>query len=400
MSNLQLLGYLSQATTTSGELFNVQSPAQSAFGELLTAQNEPIIQDGFPYNYISQIQYIQNTTGSATINVVDGKAQLNVTSGTDTAELTNRKYVRYSNGQGLLIRWTCYFDNFGAGTEGYVGYFDSQDGFMINYNTVDGLSVIRRFMGTDFKVTQANFSEDPLDGSGPSQMIYDPTKGNVFQISFQWLGFGEICFCIENSESGSFFTFHRIKYSNSSQDTSVRNPSLRFNALIESGESTGTIAIPSISIFNQGPRKLNGPSFGVNNTVNISGTPDPVLAIRNLTTVNGLDNRTPISIKTISLGYADTGNCTVEIIGNPTITGGSWTDVLTNESVVQVNTTTTGFSGGRTIAFFTLTDYQTQILRFNDFENMVQPGQTVLIVFDSTGGSGDALASISWREDK
>ena len=103
MSQLKLLGYVTSNSTTSGELFDVSGPAQSAFGELSTATNHPIIQDGFPYNYISIIQYQQNVTGAGTINVVDGKAQLNVTGGTDTAELINRKYVRYANGQGLLI---------------------------------------------------------------------------------------------------------------------------------------------------------------------------------------------------------------------------------------------------------------------------------------------------------
>lgn len=397
--SLRLLGYVTSNDVTSGSLIDITGPAQSAFGELSTATNVPIIQSGFPYNYISVIEYEQNTTGSGTINVVDGKAQLNVTSGTDTAELINRKYVRYANGQGLLIRFTCYFDNFGAGTEGYVGFFDVDDGFMINYNNVDGLTVIRRFMGTNFKTAQNDFSEDRLDGSGPSEMIYDPTLGNVFQIGLQWLGFGQICFCIENPETGGFITFHRIKYANSSQNTSIRNPSLRFTALIESSGNAGTIAIPSISVFNQGPRILNGPSFGVKNTLNISGASDPVLAIRNLTTVNGLNNRTAISIKTISLGYADTGNCTVELIGNPTITA-TWQDVQTNESVVEFSDNISSYSAGRSIAFFTLTDYQTQILRFGDYENMIQPGQTLLIVFTSTGGSGDALASISWREDK
>lgn len=398
--SLRLLGYVTSNDVTSGSLIDITGPAQSAFGELSTATNVPIIQSGFPYNYISVIEYEQNTTGSGSIGVTDGKAELSVTSGTDTAELINRKYVRYANGQGLLIRFTCYFDNFGAGTQGYVGFFDVDDGFMINYNNVDGLTVIRRFMGNNFKTVQNDFSEDTLDGNGPSEMIYDPTLGNVFAIGpIQWLGYGEIRFQVEDPSSGRFITFHRIKYANSSQNTSIRNPSLRFTALIESGGNAGTVAIPSISVFNQGPRILNGPSFGVKNTLNISGASDPVLAIRNLTTVNGLNNRTAISIKTISLGYADTGNCTVELIGNPTITA-TWQDVQTNESVVEFSDNISSYSAGRSIAFFTLTDYQTQILRFGDYENMIQPGQTLLIVFTSTGGSGDALASISWREDK
>ena len=68
--SLKLLGYLSQSTTTNGELFNVQSPSLSSFGELSIVTNEPIVQTGFPYNYISTIEFIQNTTGGAFINCV------------------------------------------------------------------------------------------------------------------------------------------------------------------------------------------------------------------------------------------------------------------------------------------------------------------------------------------
>jgi len=399
MSSIQLIGYLSSNGDKSGELYNLTQPATSAFGEQITAENIPIIQEQFPYNIISDIEYIKSTSGAGSISAVDGKAKLSVVSGTDTAELTNKNYIRYRNGQGLLLRWTCYFDNFGSGTNGYIGYFDSQDGFIVGYNTTDGLFIIRRYLGTDTKVVQANFNCDILDGAGESAFNYDPTLGNVFQLSFQWLGYGMITFSIENPETGGFIPFHKIKYANTSPNTSVRNPSLQFNMLIESAGNAGDLYCPSIAVFNQGPLRLNGALFSSENTVNVSGTPDPVLAIRNKATFNSLTNRSPIVIKLISCAYIDTGNCIVNIIANPTITGGAWNDVDTNETPVEDNKTMTGYSGGRTVASFTLTDYDKEIIQFKDFATVLQPGDSILVVFDSTGGSGNALSSIAWRND-
>jgi len=399
-SNLQLLGYINGGNTYDGQYFGLDSPQLSAFGEQITSENVPIIQEAFPYNIIPDLEYIKTTSGAGAITAEDGKAKLSVTSGTDTAELTHRMYIRYRTGQGLLMRWTCYFNNFGANTNGYIGYFDDQDGYILSYNTTDGLSIIRRYAGVDTTVIQSNFNFDVLDGVGESAFNYDPTKGNVFQLSFQWLGYGMIVFSIENPETGSFIPFHKIKYANSSANTSIKNPSLRFNMLLESAGNAGELYCPSIAIFNQGPMRLNGPIFSEENTLAVSGSPDPVLAIRNKTLHNGLTNRSPVNIKLISCAYADVGSCIVRILLNPTITGGTWSDVDTNETPVEVNKTMTGYSGGRVVASFTLTDHDKEIIQFDDFKTVLQPDYSILIVFDNTGGgSGDALASISWRND-
>ena len=56
--------------------------------------------------------------------------------------------------------------------------------------------------------------------------ILKPEYGNVYKIYFQYLGFGQITFCIEESSSESIVPVHRIKYPNSAQKPTLKNPSM------------------------------------------------------------------------------------------------------------------------------------------------------------------------------
>lgn len=74
---------------------------------------------------------------------------------------------------------------------------------------------------------QSNFTVDKLDGTGPSLMTLDPTKLNVYQINYRWLGAGEIRFAIENPENGDMIAFHHIHYANQFETPHLDNPSLK-----------------------------------------------------------------------------------------------------------------------------------------------------------------------------
>lgn len=79
---------------------------------------------------------------------------------------------------------------------------------------------------TNTFVSQSSFNIDRLDGSGPSGMILDQTKGNVYEINFQYLGFGNSTFNIEDPETGKFATFHNIKNANSRTTPVLKNPNV------------------------------------------------------------------------------------------------------------------------------------------------------------------------------
>ncbi|GAF94537.1 unnamed protein product, partial [marine sediment metagenome] len=55
----------------------------------------------------------------------------------------------------------------------------------------------------------------------------DPTKGNVYKIEYQYLGYGNIYYSVENPETGRFELAHMIKYPNTNTQPSLGSPAMR-----------------------------------------------------------------------------------------------------------------------------------------------------------------------------
>ena len=77
---------------------------------------------------------------------------------------------------------------------------------------------------TETTIAQTAWSEDKMAGAGSSGMTLDPTKGNVYQIQYQWLGFGQIVFSLEDQATGDIVVVHRITYTNQNTIPSIANP--------------------------------------------------------------------------------------------------------------------------------------------------------------------------------
>ena len=67
---------------------------------------------------------------------------------------------------------------------------------------------------TETWVAQADWNGDKMDGTGVSGMTLDPTKGNVYKIQFQYLGYGAQEFFIEDQLTGYLQLVHTFKYTN------------------------------------------------------------------------------------------------------------------------------------------------------------------------------------------
>jgi hypothetical protein len=70
------------------------------------------------------------------------------------------------------------------------------------------------------------FNIDKLDGTGQSGFILNPQKGNVYQIGFQYLGFGNAKFMVEDPETGYFIKMHEIKNANALDKPVLKNPNV------------------------------------------------------------------------------------------------------------------------------------------------------------------------------
>jgi len=160
-------------------------------------------------------------------------------------------------------------------------------------------------------VMQSEFSIDTLDGNGPSGMILDPQKGNVYQIQYQWLGFGKIIFSVANPATGLFTPFHMYEYANTNTITSLTQPDMQITAFTNTTISTEQVnlKIASAAAFVEGEIEIFDPRFTVSNTHTdvSSGANRTICALYNPRTFNGITNQTQLLLTSLAVSSAPTG---------------------------------------------------------------------------------------------
>ena len=261
--NIQLIG------VGNGEAGYYFGYLQSAFGIL----HQPTSR--------REIRKLDVTTGAGTGNVtvtLDGDSQVVAVVGgsdeTQTAyQLAQADYTQLGNGWITdVVSSSVYF--LSARAEPLGGsYSVAGSSIAGTFSQVqEGVAPASTF------IPQSSWNVDPLDGTGPSGMILDPQKGNVYQIGFQYLGFGNAFFGIENEDTGRIETVHNIKHANNRTTPVLSNPNV--HGLVTStnffiGSDTG-IDVPtkaaSLATFNEGQVTRLDPKFSFSETVTIPDT--------------------------------------------------------------------------------------------------------------------------------
>lgn len=256
---------------------------------------------------------------------------------------------------------------------------------------------------TETIVAQTAWNKDVMDGSGSSGITLDATKGNVYQIRYQWLGFGAIEFSIESSSTGDLILVHRIEYGNNNTLASVDNPTLPLCASVKNISNTSDIVlkIGSMGGFIEGRDTLSGVPHSINNTVTgVSTTEVPILTIHSHDIYQSTINR--VKIKMISANLSVEGNKTsiIRIRKNAVITGPVSFNVLDSDiSTIHFDIAATGVSGG--VIVFTSGASKIDQLMI-DLEklgiSLVSP-QFLTITVQATGTSSvEAVTSFNWQE--
>jgi len=116
---------------------------------------------------------------------------------------------------------------------------------------------------TNTFITSGSFNVDRLDGLGPSGMTLDPQMGNVYQISYQFLGYGNAMFSVEDPETGKMTLMHMIKNANNRTTPVLKDPNV--NVLATSANIGGTdskvLKTASMAAFNEGLVSILDPRF-------------------------------------------------------------------------------------------------------------------------------------------
>ena len=265
---------------------------------------------------------------------------------------------------------------------------------------------------TDDWIAQTDWNQDNLDGGSdgdnPSGMTLDVATGNVYEVQFQWLGFGEILFSVENPADGRFIIVHKIGYANTNTVPSLQNPTLPMMLSANNGGSQSNISVQSSSMaaFTEGA--IDERNEGINNGAIGTAVGDltaetPMLCVRNKRIFQNVENRVewqPLIITFSANGAGAAKFTTLRAVLNPVIGGNPvFTDVATATSVIEVDTSAASISGGFAIATFEFGKaVEGFVLDLAAFTTKQEPGTVICFTVQISGGTSDADVALIWRE--
>ena len=259
---------------------------------------------------------------------------------------------------------------------------------------------------TETWTAQANWNVDPLDGTGPSGMIIDPTQLNVFRIQFQYLGGGDIFFYVEDKDSGKFQLVHRMEHAGDDTTPTFTNPTFHMTCIAktESGYSGGALTIKTASMggFIEGMETEGGVRHATSNAKSTTGTtPVNILTIHNEEIYNGAWNKIAAFPDRLAISSEAGKTVTVVICANPDTVGGtaSYTDISTTTSVMAVDTAGTTVSGGTTLLPFTVQGAASLDIDLKPLNLNLRPGDRWVMTAElSSGADADVKVGITWLE--
>ena len=413
-------GNIYEPVATNGENSLVATIAEphAAFGEISTAENTPTCQVDFVYGINTNLTS-NTTSNNATITSTNGMAVL--TTGTQVnsvATLVTKEYVKYRPGQGSMSRFTALFMTGVAGSTQVAGVFgDGVDGLGFGYNGAS-FGILYRHHGTDAWIPQSTWNYDNMLGGTTSGKILDPTKLNVFQIKFQYLGGGNIFYYVLNDFTGRWVLVHMIRNAGNLIAPNLRNPSMP--VMFEARNTTNTSALiiktASVGQFLEGPRNFLGPR-GAIDAVNVSVvdvTQTNIFALRNATSYNGITNYSIVHIRQISFSANKSpqpaGCVNLRVIRNPTTTFASFkpysgatanggVTITAGQSTVSSNVAASTISGGEITYTSTVSIGDSQTIDVTEFNLSIYPGDVLCFVAYSSVAAVTVGISTVWNED-
>lgn len=367
---------------------------------------------------------------------------MTVGAGTGRVVRQTRRYHPYQPGKSFDILATGTLEVSGgvANTISRIGIFDdatdkaggTSDAAQSNgyFFELDGttLNVVERSYITgslvETRVDQGNFNLDVLDGTGPSGVVIDVSKRQIFFISMEWLGVGQVIMGIYIGSNA--IPCHVFRHANLDSPLPYTNRAtlpIRYEISASSSVAPAEMKQICCTVISNGgfsPRgKVFSASSEITTVVNITSSlpPDPIIALRINNSVCARGTINPINASMVSLSSGNMYYVVYRVLApaNP-FNAVSWTNVNANFSFAQfaknngAGTALTwagGFPGDPSVIVITEgyisnnTDFSFQDLaeRLIAVADITGVSDTLIIGMVGLGSGGeDVLASITWQE--
>jgi hypothetical protein len=243
-------------------------------------------------------------------------------------------------------------------------------------------------------------------------MKLDTSKGNVFQICFSYLGFGNILFYVYDQRNSVFNRVHTLSFANLNTTPLITNPAVslwwqRINT--GAAGSGGTLSTASGSLFVEGSIERLGAIYGKTSQKNLTNTTETnLITLKNNTSINSITNKSSIILSKVSFGAIDnsaTNNANtvrLNIILNTTLGGTpNYTNIDGNDSIAAFDVAGTTVSGGTIIQSFSSTFSAGIQIDFIDQDVTIYPGDTLTfsLTLSGTGNPTSTTVSVNWIEN-
>lgn len=400
---------IGQVNIAAGSLVNLykdyagKQVSHTIFNEIATGRKENDILVQFQYN-IATYDVTTSLTGSGT--VTQSNSQAVVSSGaiaSSSASVESIDSVRYRPGHEAFAYFTTVYINGGvANSTQRHGIYSSDNGFYFGYNGTS-FGVGYRNETVDTWITQSNFNKDKLDGTGSSGFILNPTKMNIYKITYGWLGSAPVYYEVFGGNSIGWIVCHVVDFSNSQTGTSIGNPVLPIRCSVTKTAGSTDIVVKTgcwaAGVIDGGSGETGKRTFAYYNTKAISAaTVTNIFTLKNNTTFQSKTNRVVVVPKFFTGDSDGAKSVRLSLIKNATLGGSpSYTSIDATNSVISYDTAGTTVTGGTLILPFFLAKVG-QISE--DLEHIIiklKPGETLTVSAYSAQAS-DIDASISWEE--
>ncbi len=268
---------------------------------------------------------------------------------------------------------------------------------------------------TDTWVEQADWNGDVMDGTGSSGVTLDPTKGNVYQIGIQYLGFGGITCQIETTDANNnpvFVSVHNFTFANTRAAVTLAQPSFPFTMSAYSSGSTTDVSVSCASFagFIEGDKHLTGPRYTYQRDTSgfvSSGALYPFYTVRNSAVHghNGISriNQSIVNVRSISVAHDDATPIAFFLIKNATLAGTPDFVAFSTSSCTtwDQDATTCTYDNNEQLLFSVETGQASGETITFDEPILLQPGETLTLAARTVTGSATYVsASMNTREDQ
>lgn len=381
------------------------STGTDAFGRLRVSN--PVTVFDSQNRYIDGGHFSADISGSGSVvyNPNGSNFSLNVTANGDRVVHQAKRVNLYQPGKSLLIMNTFVMDTPQTGLTQRVGYFTDQNGIFLETAGTD-INIVKRSYTTgslvEFRVAQADWNGDKLDGTGSSGITLDVTKAQILWTDIEWLGVGSVRvgFVI----GGVFHLAHSFHHANVESDVYMTTASLNCRFEIEStGVTSASVTQICSTVISEGGYSPTPPQVAVSNgtvekRLSTVDTVYPLASIRlDSNTIDAVVVPGQIDFLTTSVAYGE-----ILLIEGGSLTNASWNNNYSQ--IVETDTAATAITGGN-VVFSALFSSRSEVEFSEAIRKRLQLGReadgtpiTLTFAAASTTSNIDCLYKFAWEE--